>query len=525
MSPLRGWAVCGLVILMLLGVGCSRTRYRKHADRQSYSILQQKTHHKPWQTNPAFTIQPDQRARFYDPSPIDDPQLWLPAPQLYKYDIPELSSSQQRQMQPPPEQVPPGPPGVAPPGSAPYGPAPLAAPPSVAAASVGPRAARPVFAAPRIPGQRQFWPASLRASQDPAELFRLENDGSADIPIPPLPPEYWQPIPQACLARMAEFAGIRAEYEKSFQRPLTLAEESTVRRLSFEDIVELALFNSREYQARKEQLYRDALRLSLVRFDYQLKFSRNANRTAANYSHSRNGGVTVNTLGVPTQAQVDKMLATGGDFLARFANSVVLEFNGPQGFAADVGSDLLLDLSQTIFQRDIRLEALTQAERDVVYSAREFARLSQDVFISSWPTSTISCCSVIVTLKSIRKNYFSLIRGFLAREAEFQAGEVSRIDVDQLEQQVLSARSRLLTSCNGLERSLDNLKITLGLPTETPLNLVLSELGDLTMRDRIAVTGDLIRRSQRRVTLELASPSPDRLALLRAGIVDFRSHA
>ena len=53
---------------------------------------------------------------------------------------------------------------------------------------------------------------------------------------------------------------------------------------------------------------------------------------------------------------MDKVLATGGDFVARFANSVVLTFNGPQGFAADLTSDVLFDLSQSVFQRNIRLK-------------------------------------------------------------------------------------------------------------------------------------------------------------------------
>ena len=88
----------------------------------------------------------------------------------------------------------------------------------------------------------------------------------------------------------------------------------------------------------------------------------------------------MNTLDIPTTVTADKVLATGGDLLARFANDVVLTFNGPDGFAADIGSELLLDVSQSVFQRDVVFERLTQAERDVVYAAREFARDRKTLF-------------------------------------------------------------------------------------------------------------------------------------------------
>ena len=59
--------------------------------------------------------------------------------------------------------------------------------------------------------------------------------------------------------------------------------------------------------------------------------------------------------------------------------------------------------------------------------------------------------------------------------------------LNQFEQNVLSARRRLISSCNALEQSLDNMKITIGLPTETLINLNLDELDRLTLRDMIEV--------------------------------------
>ena len=156
---------------------------------------------------------------------------------------------------------------------------------------------------------------------------------------------------------------MREEFERSFEHDVPSDLFDTAQRLSLEDIVDLAILNSRAYQTQKEILYRVALRLSLERFDYELKFATTGHRTFVDYTHDRAAGITENNLRVPTTIRADKMMYSGADMLAQFANRVLLTFNGPQGFAADIGSDLLFDISQSVFQNDIRFEALTQAEQ------------------------------------------------------------------------------------------------------------------------------------------------------------------
>ncbi len=75
---------------------------------------------------------------------------------------------------------------------------------------------------------------------------------------------------------------------------------------------------------------------------------------------------------------------------------------------------------------------------------------------------------------------------------------------------MLTGRIGLINSCNSLETSLDRLKLTLGLPTETPLNIDLRELETLTLRDEMEVAGELVRRARERVVEQLANPKQDR---------------
>jgi hypothetical protein len=55
----------------------------------------------------------------------------------------------------------------------------------------------------------------------------------------------------------------------------------------------------------------------------------------------------------------------------------------------------------------------------------------------------------------------------------------------------------VINSCNALEGTLDRLKVRIGLPTEMPLNVALSELEELTLRDEASVLREQLDRKSR----------------------------
>jgi len=534
---------------LLVVAGCSRTHYRLRADAEAYSILTEKSASTPWRLPFGFGVEPDPRSRFYDATPTDDPWLPVPAPQLYAYQLPEL-----------PERDP-GRFGGHVPASADMAHDASRRETDTVTRSVGeepnrsqtvaspslrltsPCLANSVFetseavvrhltdaSGPRTSPSNAtaiIRPVAYQAdlpepaTEDPAvtedQTWGVTSDGEGELTIVPIPKETWQSLPQSCLIRMFESASIREEYARAYGHEPTADQLDQSQRLTLEDIVELALINSHQYQTQKEILYRAALRLSLERFDYDMKFATGGNRNSVDYSHNRAAGITQDNLRVPTTFTENAVLATGGDLLARFANDVVLTFNGPSGFAADVGSDLLLDISQSMFQRDIVLEGLTQAERNVVYAARDFLRFRKQLFVDL----AGRYYGVLLTYRSIEiaaQDYFGNLRGFLQGQAEYRAGRLKRVQVDQFEQSALASRRGLINSCNGLERSLDNLKFDIGLPPELPLNLDLTELGQLTRRDEETASAERVRRAQRNLETERGEPEPKRGALLNAAI-------
>ena len=523
-----------VVVLAVAPVGCSRQRYRMRADRDAYGLLNQQTVGAPWQAD-NFSIETRPDSRLTHSSSIDDPCLPLPAPTLYAYRLPETSkrdpsrfksdllydgmqSIGENVMQMARRTI------LRLPQGREHSDEPVqltgfdgARRDDVAYAFVtqnniipneGPGRGRSPDAASwdrRVDGDIDDALFSDPLFSDP--LF--SDDGLSGRRIVPIAGVAWDSIPPSCLMRTLEFSSVRTEFERTYGHTPGRELYDSSERLALEDLLAVAILNSREYQSQKEQLYRAALRLSLERYDYQLKFTPSGNGVGVDWSHRNEAGITENSLGIATGAAVEKVMSTGGNLLARFANDVVLTFNGPNGFAADVGSELFAEITQPLLQRDIVFERLTQSERDVVYAARDYARFKKQFFRDI----ATDYYQLLLTYRNIEINmldFFANQRGFDQAKNEYrQRQKLPRFQVDQFEQNALSSRSRVIRSCNDLEQSLDRLKLRLGIPPETPINLDLTELEILTVRDEITVAAELVSRAYRNLNTEVQILSRD----------------
>jgi len=535
------------------------------ADRDAYARVIEKTQCTPWRPPSDYSVYPAPNSRLYDPSCIEDPCLPTPSPQLYNYELPALPprdndrfkpsatadadsmiDSMQQQQDLPTEATPPvpfdnieeqQPPAPTPDGFTengdtsnfshvayqPVGDADedgyvarledLAPLEHETSATFLPLDSPVLYDQPVVEVAIQVPPDEANSDfNDESDEPEGESiDDAVRTQLIPIPKSDWEQIPNDCLTRMLEFPSVRAEYKSTYGRVPEENSEDDAPKLALEDIIDLTLLNSRELQTQKELLYRTALTLTLERFDYQLRPSVGSNNgTAATYTHDRFERNTDDRLQIPTSAQLEKMLYTGGDFLGRFANSVLLNFNGPEGFTANVSSELLFSLSQSLLQRDVRLENLTQAERDVVYAARDFTRFRRELFVQQ----ASDYYSLIRQFRQVEincQNYFTLAREFNQRSVEIRVNVVgvTRTQLDQVEQQVINGRQSILSTCTNLENALDSLKIRMGIPTEQPLDIDLSELNLLTLRDELAVNAELIARSRKRILQVRQSESRD----------------
>lgn len=501
-----------LLVALSAAIGCSRTRYRTAADRDAYCIVQEKAQYLTEELPDNFTVRPDQRSRFFDPTNPDCPQLPVPRPVLRGYDLPPLASESNgsHQHQPLDET----------PASSPAPVAPNSTPNTTPGATPGPTSNTPPNAVPNMPQESNDSGVEPTSAQMPADGYSSRTSSvitaafeppqetepleppkeaappSALVSTVPIPAKAWEVLPQSCIDRMLEFQTLRDEYALSFKAAQPTTTPNNKRALSLANVMEIANINSREYQLRKEALFRTALTLTRQRYQFELNPIPFGNGTAANYRHLRTGGIEQNTLSIPTGVGVQRTLATGGQFLATFANSVVLTFNGPSGFATDIGSEVVFDFQQTLLQRDIRFEQLTQNERDVLYAARDYMRFRKQLFRDIAGLYY----NLLVSYRGIEINaqdYFTNLRGFLQSQAEYRTAEkIPRVQVDQFEQNVLRTRGNLVNNCFNLESSLDQFKFRLGLPTEMTIHIDLSELESISLKDELSVARQMINRAR-----------------------------
>ena len=517
--------------------GCSRTHYRLRADRDVAEIYAEKRCEEAYTLPPLDGIEVDPRSRFFDPSPEDCPALPFPEPQLFGYELPDLATGDPRQAQPTPEvdrasataieELPPMEPQGDPQAEPPLDPLldtlpdptmELPEPLSHQQESNRGMVSLAGMIAEEASRTQLNWPAEPVSSEVRlAELLRADGEAVAgpsdagalelsddeeqgeELRIVPIPAEYWQQLPESCVSRMLEFGSVQEEFRKSFTdaKANPVADLlSDAPRLTLPMITELASINNRAIQTQKETLYRAALVLSAERYEYVLRPTRRGNGTGVFYRFSRFDNVTSDSLTVPTATSVRKTTAMAGQFLMSFANSVVMTFDGPSGFTANVGTDLLFEFQQTVFQRDVVFEDLTRAERNVVYAARDLIRAKRELYLNL----AGNYYDLLLAYRQIEirsQDYFSNLRAFLQARAEYlQAGRIPRVQVDQIEQDALGSSSVLVQTSNRLETDLDRLKLLIGLPPEMPLNLDLEELESLTVSDELTVTRQLVVRSR-----------------------------
>lgn len=260
-----------------------------------------------------------------------------------------------------------------------------------------------------------------------------------------------------------------------WERQLELDAEGDLE-LSAVRAVELGLIHSRDYQFELERLYLSALALTFERFEFDLQWF-GGNTTE--FRHFGSGANERNTLATRSFLGFSKAFASGGQLLVNFANSFVWEFAGEDSLIA--ASNLSMNFVQPLLRgafRDVRLENLTQAERNVLYRVRSFARFRKQFYVDivSGDGGYLGLLRQLQAIRNLEQNLEALEQNLRAHEALAEAGLVSPLQVDQVFQSYQAGRLRLIRANNALDNALDAYKIQLGLPPELAVELDDSQL-------------------------------------------------
>ena len=293
--------------------------------------------------------------------------------------------------------------------------------------------------------------------------------------------------------------------------------------LTMEKAFQLALFNSRVYQFQLENLYINALPVTLQRFAFGPQFVAGLSpvtgvagagagggagggilptQNPANsfLYNTRGTGSQISTLNYGTVAGVGKLFDNGAKVLASFANQLVFNFVGKNPMQPTVKSFLPVQVMVPFLRgggRAVTLEPLTQAERSLLYAIRSFALFRQQLTVSTLTGGTeiqfgtnvtnggftagsgnidptIGFLNVVEDVQLVENNVknVSVFERFAIVYKELINGETSgltQLQVDQVNQQVQNARNTLIVSQTNYRNDLDSFKIQLGMPPDVPL--------------------------------------------------------
>ncbi len=289
--------------------------------------------------------------------------------------------------------------------------------------------------------------------------------------------------------------------------PAELVEDRSAtnrRTLNVTEALQLAVASSREYQAQREQLYLTALSLTGARYAFSPQFFAESTGTI------RGTGNVAETGSVNSRIGVNQLLKTGGRLSLALGNDLLRFFTArfsntqpPVALGNDSAINLLsVNLTQPLLRgfgkNDPTVEALTQAERNVVYAIRTFS-----LYQSQFAADVVQEYFTLLAQKSnVRNNYTNYLRRVETTQYldARSVDRVRRTEVDDARNAELSARITYINSVSAYLSALDNFKLRLGIPITDVVSLDDADLRDLEEAGLIRM--DISREAAFRMAVE-----------------------
>lgn len=163
-----------------------------------------------------------------------------------------------------------------------------------------------------------------------------------------------------------------------------------LKNLTLTQAVELSLIHSRDYQTQIENMYLAALQVTFQRFQFGVRYlgSFGEPGIGVNTIISPDGTSANDRTSLTSSFGISQLLPSGGQFIVELTNNTIWLFGG--GGSTNTASLLSYQLTQPLFfgaGRKVVLEALTQAERNLLYVARDLARFRQQLFTDTVATN------------------------------------------------------------------------------------------------------------------------------------------
>jgi len=258
--------------------------------------------------------------------------------------------------------------------------------------------------------------------------------------------------------------------------------------LTLLDALQIGARSSREYQSQKEQVFLAALDLDLERDEFRTTFS---GVLAGLFEKDRSVDPTVSGLEGSADGEISQRFKSGIDLSTSLAVDLAKLLTQNHAESLGVFSDASISIPLLRGAgRHIVAEPLAQAERDVVYEIYEFERYKRR-FAVQVAREYLGVLRQRNQVKNVEENYRGLIASARRARRLADSGRLPEFQFDQAVQDEFRARSRWIQGIQSYANSLDEFKITLGLPPDARIVLDERELGRLQ-----SIVADLMMESE-----------------------------
>lgn len=238
--------------------------------------------------------------------------------------------------------------------------------------------------------------------------------------------------------------------------------------IRLDDAIQIAARHSRDYQAKKESLFKTALALDLEDYAFRTTFS--GMFSSALNSSAPDGDRSTG---------IDNKLKLGAQQTFKngteVASSIAVDLAGMLSGDRDSAWGLVADASITIpllrgSGKLVTMESLTQAQRNLVYEVRSFEQHKRE-FMVRVASSYLGVLLSKRTMLNEEENYKRVIVSTRRSKRLADANRMSLSDFDQSRQSELSARNSWISSKQSYESSLEAFKMLIGLPPDAKVAL------------------------------------------------------
>jgi outer membrane protein TolC len=249
--------------------------------------------------------------------------------------------------------------------------------------------------------------------------------------------------------------------------------QTNQRVLAIEDALRLAATQSRRYQTEKERLYLSALTLTGARHQFRPRVLAGSSGNVNRDTRDQYYGILDN------RASVSQMVQTGGSISMSLINDLLRYYTGDprQSVVSTLSVNLAQPLLRGFGKNNSAVENLTQAVRNVIYSVRSY-NYFQDEFAMQVVNDYFSLLEQKDNIRNRYTNYLGRV-DFVKRAEARSKDRESLIDVDQARQAALTAKDNYVNAVASYKNSLDQFKLTLGLPLSEKWQLDDSALEDV----------------------------------------------